>query len=78
MSIKIVIADDHEIVRIGLKALFEGSGISIVAEAADGNAAFKAAKKHKPDVVLLDVRMPEVDGLSCLARLSSTCRKSMC
>ena len=69
MSIKIVIADDHEIVRIGLKALFERTNISVVGEAADGNAAYKVAKKHKPDLVLLDVRMPEVDGLSCLARL---------
>jgi DNA-binding NarL/FixJ family response regulator len=69
MTIKIVIADDHAIVRIGLKALFAESDIRIVAEAADGNAAYKLAKKHGPDLVLLDVRMPDVDGLSCLSRI---------
>ena len=69
MTIKIVIADDHEVVRAGLKVLLAGSDIRIVAEASDGIAAFKLAKKHRPNLVLLDVRMPEGDGLNCLARI---------
>ncbi len=69
MTIKILIADDHAVVRAGLKAMLEKSDIRIVAEAADGIAAFKLAKKHKPDLVMLDVRMHEGDGLSCLGRL---------
>ena len=69
MSIDIVIADDHEVVRIGLKTLLEGTDIRIVAEASDGNAAFKLANKHRPNLVLLDVRMPDGDGLNCLARI---------
>jgi DNA-binding NarL/FixJ family response regulator len=69
MAIKIVIADDHEVVRAGLKTLLEGSEIRIVGEAADGNAALKLVVKHQPDVVLLDVRMPNGDGLDCLARI---------
>ena len=64
-----MIADDHEIVRIGLKTVLEGTDIHIVAEGGDGVAAFKLAKKHRPDLVILDVRMPGGDGLDCLARI---------
>ena len=69
MAISLLIADDHEVVRAGLKSLLHGTDIRIVAEAADGAAALKLTIKHKPDVVLLDVRMPEHDGLNCLARI---------
>jgi DNA-binding NarL/FixJ family response regulator len=69
MSLDILIADDHEVVRAGLKTLLADSGINIVAEASDGNTAFKLANKHRPGLVLLDVRMPDGDGLSCLARI---------
>src|ERR1700759_3234141 len=69
MTIEIVIADDHEVVRSGLKTLLNGTDIKIVAEASDGNAAFKLANKHRPDLVMLDVRMPEGNGLDCLARI---------
>jgi DNA-binding NarL/FixJ family response regulator len=69
MTIKILVADDHEIVRAGLRAIFEGSDIRIIAEASDGKEAYKLAKKHRPDLALLDVRMPDGDGLSCLARM---------
>src|SRR5689334_14236595 len=69
MAIDLLIVDDHEVVRAGLKTLLHGTDIHIVAEANGGNAGFKLASKHKPDVVLLDVRMPEGDGLNCLARI---------
>jgi DNA-binding NarL/FixJ family response regulator len=69
MSIELLVADDHEVVRAGLKYMFEGTDIRIVAEASDGNAANKLALKHRPQVVLLDVRMPDGDGLNCLARI---------
>jgi DNA-binding NarL/FixJ family response regulator len=69
MSIDLLIADDHEVVRAGLKSLFQDTDIHIVAEADSGNSALKLALKHRPDLVLLDVRMPDGDGLSCLARL---------
>ena len=69
MAITIVIADDHEVVRIGLKTLLEQASIHVVAEASDGVEAYKAVKKHRPSLVLLDVRMPKSDGLSCLTRL---------
>jgi DNA-binding NarL/FixJ family response regulator len=69
MAISLLIVDDHEVVRAGLRTLLEDSDIRIVAEASDGNAGFKLAAKHRPNVVLLDVRMPEGDGLNCLARI---------
>lgn len=69
MAIRVLIADDHEAVRLGLRAMFEGTDLEVVAEASSGKQAFQLALEHKPDVALLDVRMPDGDGLSCLARL---------
>lgn len=69
MTIKILIADDHEVVRSGLKSLLAGSDIKIVAEAATGEAAVRLALKHDPDVVLMDIRMPDGDGLNALGRI---------
>ncbi len=69
MAIKMVIADDHEVVRAGLKSLIDGTDIRIVAEATSGTAAHKLVMKHRPDLVMLAVRMPDGDGLNCLARI---------
>jgi DNA-binding NarL/FixJ family response regulator len=69
MSIRILLADDHEVVRTGLKSMFSGMEIKILAEAASGAAAVKLALKHRPDVVLLDVRMADGDGLAALGRI---------
>jgi DNA-binding NarL/FixJ family response regulator len=69
MSIKILVADDHEVVRSGLKSLLQGTDIKIVGEAATGDAALRLTLKHNPDVVLLDVRMVDGDGLTALGRI---------
>ncbi len=69
MSVKVLIVDEHEVVRAGLKSLLAGSDIKIVAEAISGDAAVKAAQKHNPDLVLLDIRMPDGDGLTALGRI---------
>ncbi len=69
MSIKVLVADDHEVVRNGLVALFQGTDIKVVAEATNGNEVVPMAKKHKPDVVMLDIRMPGIDGLETLEKL---------
>jgi len=66
MTIKVVVADDHEVVRSGLANLLKGSDIEIVDEAADGDEAVEKTMKHHPDVVLMDIRMPNRDGLSAL------------
>ena len=71
IKIRLLIADDHEVVRRGLKALLEGTEIAVVAEAATGPAAVNCAvdKDVNVDVVLMDVRMPEGDGLTALGRI---------
>jgi DNA-binding NarL/FixJ family response regulator len=61
--------DDHEVVRLGLKSLLADSDVKIVAEASTGKEAMKLATEGKVDVVLLDVRIPEPDGLNVLARI---------
>ncbi|CAL9514593.1 Protein-glutamate methylesterase_protein-glutamine glutaminase [Streptomyces sp. enrichment culture] len=68
--LRVLVADDNPVVRAGLTALLSGrEDLAVVAEAADGRAACEAALRHRPDVVLLDVRMPGVDGLSALPYL---------
>jgi DNA-binding NarL/FixJ family response regulator len=69
MPIRLLVCDDHEVIRTGLACLFTGTDIQIVAEAANGKDAIKAALKEKPDVILLDIRMPDGDGLSTLEKL---------
>lgn len=69
MTTTIVIADDHEIVRIGLKVTLEAAGMRVLADVADGVAAFEAVKWQRPNVALLNVRMPGGDGISCLSRI---------
>jgi DNA-binding NarL/FixJ family response regulator len=71
MSVTLLVADDHEVIRTGLAALLEGSDIKIVAEAATGKETVKLAEQHRPDVVLLDIRMPDGDGLATLEKLRS-------
>ncbi|MFI8087183.1 response regulator [Streptomyces sp. NPDC086080] len=69
-SLRVVVADDNPVVRAGLTALLTGrEDITVVAEAADGREACRAAHTHRPDVILLDVRMPGVDGISALPHL---------
>ena len=71
MAIRLVVADDHEVVRSGLASLLRGSGVEIVAEAENGEQALVATIEHKPDVLLLDIRMPEQDGLGALLSVRS-------
>jgi DNA-binding NarL/FixJ family response regulator len=71
MPIRLLIADDHAVVRAGVTYFVRESDITIVAEASDGAQALQLAQHHRPDVVLLDVRMPEIDGMACLSKLKA-------
>ena len=71
-KINIVLADDHVLVRNGIKAMLETeSDISVVGEAGDGNEALESAKMYKPDILVLDIRMPNMTGLEAAAKLKS-------
>lgn len=73
MALKLLIVDDHEIVRQGLISLFGDSDIRVCGEAASAEEAVRQARKHKPDVVLLDVRLKDDDGLDVIKRLRTAC-----
>ncbi|MBI2765564.1 MAG: response regulator transcription factor [Chloroflexi bacterium] len=67
---RIVVADDHPVVRSGLVAMLRTiPGLDVVGEAADGDAAVRAAVEHRPDVILMDVRMPGTDGIEAARRI---------
>jgi DNA-binding NarL/FixJ family response regulator len=70
MTVRLLIADDHAVIRAGLRSLLaDVREIEIVGDAADGDEALRLARRYRPDVILLDVRMPGVDGLAVLSQL---------
>lgn len=69
MTVKLLIVDDHEIIRTGLRAMFSGTDFEIAAEATTAAEALAEVEKSTPDVVLMDIRMEGGDGLNALGRL---------
>ena len=70
MNVRVLLADDQALVRSGFRKLLEAeAGIEVVAEAADGLEAVEKARLHRPDVVLMDIRMPRLDGLQATGRI---------
>ena len=70
MSVRILIADDQALVRAGFKMILDAKeGLAVVGEAADGREAVALAERTKPDVVLMDIRMPELDGIEATRKI---------
>ncbi len=68
----VVLADDQDLVRSGLRALLEARGIEVLAEAANGREALRAAREWRPDVLVMDIRMPVLDGIAATREVAAT------
>ncbi|MEP6686419.1 MAG: response regulator transcription factor [Verrucomicrobiota bacterium] len=70
-NIRVLLADDHALIRAGIRSLLEKlPAVAVIAEAGDGREALALVKKHRPTVVLMDIAMPELNGLEAVARIT--------
>ena len=69
MKVRILVADDHQILREGLVTLLEKAGMTVVGEAGDGRTALRFAKELKPDMVIIDIAMPELNGIEATRQI---------
>jgi DNA-binding NarL/FixJ family response regulator len=67
--LRVLLADDHSIVRRGLRGLLDVEGLSVVAEASDGLEAIRLCEEHRPDLLILDIGMPKLSGIEVTARV---------
>lgn len=74
MSLRIIIADDEAVIRMGLRTMLEERGYQVVGEAGDGKRVLDLVEKMRPDLVFLDIKMPGLDGLAVAQQLAETHR----
>ncbi|MDE1163841.1 MAG: response regulator transcription factor [Pseudomonas sp.] len=68
---KVLIVDDHPIIRLAVRMLMERHGYQVIAETDNGVDALQLAREHEPDIVILDIKIPKLDGLEVIARLTA-------
>nr|WP_202421678.1 response regulator [Nocardiopsis alba] len=68
---RVVIAEDEALIRLDLKEMLEEDGYAVVGEAGDGEAAIRLAREHRPDLVITDIKMPVLDGLTAAERIAA-------
>ena len=72
MSLRVVVADDQALVRVGFRGIIDAtSGFTVVGEAGNGREAVEVARRARPDVILMDVRMPLMDGIEATRQITS-------
>jgi two-component system, NarL family, response regulator NreC len=76
MPIRVVLADDHVLVRQGIKSLLEREGMQVLAEASDGQEAVRQVEKHNPDVAIMDIGMPLLNGMDAVRALGRSAPKT--
>jgi len=76
MGVKVVLADDHVLVRQGLKSLLEREKFQVVAEASDGQELIRLAETHQPDIAVVDISMPTLNGIDAARELAHSCPKT--
>ena len=76
MAIRVVLADDHVLVRQGLRSLLEREHFHVVAEASDGQELLRLAEKFQPDVAVIDISMPTLNGIDAARQLAHSCPKT--
>lgn len=70
LTTRVVIAEDEALIRLDLKEMLEEEGYTVVGEAGDGEQAVELAREHRPDLVILDVKMPRLDGISAAEKIA--------
>src|SRR5260370_2469709 len=73
LSLRVVLADDDVVLRQGVRALLERHGFEVVAEASDGRTAVQLARQHEPDVAVLDIMMPLLNGIDAARQIVEAC-----
>src|SRR5207237_2110236 len=76
MSIRVVLADDHVLVRQGLKSLLEREKLQVIAEASDGQEAVRFSESLHPDIAVVDISMPTLNGIDAVREMSRCCPKT--
>jgi len=72
MAVRLLLVDDHDLVRQGLKALLEKQGFQVVCEASNGQEALRLAAKDKPDVAIMDISMPIMNGVDAAREMTKS------